>query len=477
MKISYPDLLKKLLVPAQATIKETMRKIDESGLGLAFIIDNEQKLKGVATDGDIRRAILNGIDIDKNIEEIMNMEPVTVINELTKEKEVELLKDEKIKRKLPILGLMKIPILDENGKVSGIAFLTEKGETIKDKLKSKIPSEQHALKKILVVGGASYLGSVLCRKLLAKGYQVRTIDNLMYGDEGIKELYENPNFQLIKGDMRNLQTVMKAVNGTDAVIHLAAIVGDPASALNPAETIEINYLATKLLAEVCKYSQINRFIFASTCSVYGASSTPDERLTEESILNPVSLYANMKIKSEQAILELVDENFSPTILRMSTLFGLSPRMRFDLVINILTAKAVVDKEITVFGGNQWRPFIHVEDAADAYVKCLEIPINKIRGMIFNVGVSEMNFQIIKIGEKIKNIIKDAKIIVDDSSTDQRDYNVSFDKILQVLGFKSNFEVEDAINEIKEALVSGRITNYKDKKYSNFKFLSNKNELN
>jgi len=464
------ELLKKIVVYKEKSIKDTMRKIDENGLGIAFIIDDKEKLIGVVTDGDIRRAILKGIPIRNSIKKIMNRNPIKTGHELTEEKKRKLLKNSKIRKKIPPGGTMKIPIVDENGKIVGIDFLYgEKRRKI-----TVTTSREKAVKNVLIVGGAGYLGSVLCRKLLDRGYRVRVLDNLLYGDEGIKELYENKNFGFIEGDMRDIQVVMDAIKNMDAVIHLAAIVGDPASALDPEETIEINYLGTKMLAEVCKYNQINRFIFASTCSVYGVSPTPETRISEESMLNPVSLYAEMKLRSERGILELMDENFSPTILRMATLYGLSPRMRFDLVINLLTAKAVADKKITIFGGEQWRPFLHVKDAAEAYLKCIEAPIAKIRGEIFNVGSNDQNHQIKDIGNIIHEVIPQAEIIIDKENVDRRDYNVAFDKINKTLGYQTMYKIREGVTEIKYAIEKGVIQDYTHPKYSNFKFLQDKN---
>lgn len=461
------DEIKKLIVNENTTIKNTMKKIDEGGIGIAFIVDETERLVGIVTDGDIRRAILKGVNIEKPIREIMNKNPITVTHKLTDEKRKELLRDEKIRVKIPPDGALKIPVLDDEGKVKGITFLFGGKKEIN---KYTLTPVEKSVKNVLIVGGAGYLGSVLCRKLLERGYKVRVLDNLLYGDDGIRKLYGNQNFEFVKGDMRNIQIVMDAIKGMDAVIHLAAIVGDPASAIDPEETIEINYLGTKMLAEICKYNQINRFIFASTCSVYGTNPDPEKLLNEESPLNPVSLYAEMKLKSEEGLLELVDENFSPTIFRMATLYGLSPRMRFDLVINLLTAKATIEKKITIFGGDQWRPFLHVEDAAEAYIKCLEAPIHKVRGEIFNVGSNEQNHQIREIGKMIKDIIPDAEIITEEENVDKRNYRVSFKKIENVLGYKPCHTIKDGITEIYRAIQQGIFSDYKNPKYSNYKFL-------
>ena len=473
------EKVNKITVKRGDSIKQTMRTIDREGLGIAFIVDENNKFLGLVTDGDIRRAILSGINIEKtSIEQVMNRNPIFVKREWSREKLQNFLQSSKILSMVSIYEAMKIPVLSENEQVVDILYLSKKKSEEIEKPSIRIEyetQETRPVNKVLVIGGAGYLGSILCRKLLDRGYTIRVLDNLMYGDEGIRDLYNHPNFEFVKGDMRNLQIVMKCLKGMDAVIHLAAIVGDPASALNPQDTIEINYLSTKLIAEVCKYYQINRFLFASTCSVYGVSPTPKVRINEESLLNPVSLYAEMKLKSEKGILELIDENFSPTILRMATLYGLSPRMRFDLVVNLLTAKAVIDKKITIFGGDQWRPNLHVKDAAEAYIKCLEAPISKVSGEIFNVGSNDQNYQIKEIGEMINSIIPEAEIIIDKENIDRRDYNVAFDKIKEVLNYKTKYTIKDGAIEIIDEIRKGRINDYTNSKYSNYKYLEQEKE--
>jgi nucleoside-diphosphate-sugar epimerase/CBS domain-containing protein len=479
--MNYPqdEKINKIIVKNSDTVKQTMRTIDQAALGIAFIVDENNKFVGLVTDGDIRRAILDGINIEKTpIEQIMNKKPIFVKRKWSEEKLQNFLQSSKVLSTVLEYEVMKIPVLNENEQVIDILYLSKKRYEEVEKPIIRVKYEARGARpvnKVLVIGGAGYLGSILCRKLLEKGYMVRVLDNLMYGDDGIKDLYSHSKFELIKGDMRNLQIVMKCLKRMDAVIHLAAIVGDPASALNPQETIEINYLSTKLIAEVCKYYQINRFIFASTCSVYGVSSTPETRINEESPLNPVSLYAEMKLKSEKGILELMDENFSPTILRMATLYGLSPRTRFDLIVNLLTAKAVIDQKITIFGGEQWRPNLHVKDAAEAYIKCLEAPINKIRGEIFNVGSNDQNYQIKEIGNMINLIITEAEIITDKENVDRRDYNVAFDKIKKVLNYKTKYTIKNGVTDIRDAIKNGSVKDYTDVKYSNYNFLQEKEE--
>ena len=454
--------VKHFFVNKGSSIKEAMRVIDKGGLGVAFVVDKDRKLSGVATDGDIRRSILRGVSTQKPIEEIANKKPI-VINAKFREKELQKIKIRKdIKGKIPIGGSLKIPVIDDKGEITDVVFIYKDKKNNLQPFKPELRFIKEGVRKVLLIGGAGYLGSVLCQKLLNQGYQVRVLDNLTYGNEGMKGFSENKNFEFFKGDIRNIADIVEGIKGVDAVIHLAAIVGDPASARNPEETLEINYLATKTIVETCKYFQINRFIFASTCSIYGESPVPEKQLTEESPLNPVSLYAETKIKCEELISEAIDENFSPTIFRMATLYGYSPNMRFDLAVNLLTAKALFDKKVPIFGGSQWRPWLHLEDAAKAYIACLEEPIEKIRGETFNV-LSE-NHQMIDVGKIIHSIYPSAVLQISKKMTDKRNYNVSFAKIAQILNYQPKKKIADGISEIKNVIQEGLIKNYKDPKY-------------
>ena len=317
---------------------------------------------------------------------------------------------------------------------------------------------------ICITGGAGYLGSLITAKLLQIGYNVRVLDKLFYGDTGIITFANNPNFELIRGDLTDIHILQRVIKDAYAVIHLAALVGDPVCYLMPDVTIAINYLSTELLARCCKYYGVKRFVFASTCSVYGAG---DDIFTEESMLNPVSLYAESKIQAEKSLLELADENFCPTILRKGTIFGLSPRMRFDLVVNLLAAKAIVEKQIPIYGGNQWRPFLHVSDAADAYIKCIEAPLDIVNRQIFNVGDNTQNFQLADVGKCVKKYVPNAQLLVHDSDIDMRNYRVDFSKIKNILGYSAKLTISDGIHEIIEAFKQHKISDYRDKKYHNY----------
>jgi nucleoside-diphosphate-sugar epimerase len=330
------------------------------------------------------------------------------------------------------------------------------------------PPPQEAIRSILVIGGAGYIGSALLPKLLAKGYKVRLLDLLLYGAEPIQDVQNHPNLEIVQADFRQVDKVVEAMRGVDAVIHLGAIVGDPACALDEELTIEINLMATRMIAEVAKGSNITRFIFASTCSVYGAS---DETLDERSVLRPVSLYARSKIASEHILMQMADDRFAPVCLRFGTIYGLSGRTRFDLVVNLLTAKAMVDQEITIFGGDQWRPFLHVDDAALALVITLESPLPVVRNEIFNVGSDEQNFTLQQIGDLILRMVPNAQLVDKGSGVDLRNYRVSFGKIRRALGFVPQWTVEQGVEQVIELVKNGKLENYHDSKYSNVKFLN------
>lgn len=323
---------------------------------------------------------------------------------------------------------------------------------------------------VLVIGGAGYIGSALVPKLLARGHRVRVLDRLFYGLEPLRDVLNHPNLEVTQADFRCIDKLVECMQGADAVVHLGAIVGDPACALDRDLTIEVNLMATKTIAEVAKGYGIRRFIFASTCSVYGAS-TDDQLLTEESALNPVSLYAVTKLASEQVLMDLATANFSPTCLRFSTIYGISGRTRFDLVVNLLTAKAVMDGEITIQGGDQWRPFLHVDDAALSLLHTLEAPLPKVHRQVFNVGSDEQNFTIQQIGELIKTLVPGALLINQGLCGDRRDYRADFRKIREDLGFVPRWSLIEGINQVVDLIRSGAVKDYQTAKYSNVKYLT------
>jgi nucleoside-diphosphate-sugar epimerase len=333
------------------------------------------------------------------------------------------------------------------------------------------PTEQ-VVPNVLVIGGAGYIGCALVERLLEIGYKVGVLELFVYGDGPITRFYENPNFELIRGDFRRIDTVVKAAKGRDAVIHLGAIVGDSACSVCEDLTVEINLRATRSIAEIGKGFGVKRFIFASTCSVYGAS---DELLDERSCLNPISLYARTKMESEKELLGLTDDSFAPTILRFGTIYGLSGRPRFDLVLNLLTAKAIQEGEAGIFGGAQWRPLVHVKDVAEAIVLALQAPLETVSGEIFNVGCNEQNYQIAELGPIIQEMVPTAHIVVQPTE-DRRNYRVRFDKIRNVLNFQPRYTIRDGIAEIIDAFATKKITDYRDPHFNNFNFLREHDKL-
>lgn len=327
--------------------------------------------------------------------------------------------------------------------------------------------QKKSIEDILVIGGAGYVGSVLVGKLLKKGYKVTVMDALVYGDDGLRRYYEHRNFDVVKGDLRDIETIIRSLRYADAVIHLGGLVGDPACAVDERLTTEINLASTRLIAEAARGFGIQRFVFASSCSVYGAS---DEILNERSALGPVSHYAKTKKDSEKILLDLEDLDFAPIILRFGTFYGISPRARFDLVVNLLAARAVREKAITIIGGEQWRPFIHVEDGADAIVRCLEAPVHAVKGEIFNVGSDRNNFTIKQLGELVQELIPDAVVTYEPAAASEPNYRVSFSKIRRYLDFEPIRTVADGIVEIKSAIENGLIPQYQNAVYSNHKQL-------
>jgi nucleoside-diphosphate-sugar epimerase len=328
--------------------------------------------------------------------------------------------------------------------------------------------ESHPIRNILVVGGAGFVGSVLVPKLLDHGYNVKVMDSLVYGDDGIRHLYGRPRFEMVDGDLRSLESIVRCSRDADAVVHLGALVGDPACALDENLTLEINLKATRNLAEVARGIGVRRFIFASTCSVYGAT---DELLDETSGLGPVSLYARSKMESEQLTLALDNHEFSTVALRFGTFYGLSPRPRFDLIVNMLVAKAIHDKEITIFGGDQWRPFLHVDDGAEAIVRCLQASGATVKGEIFNVGSGDQNYTLRQIAEEIGKAITGLRIVYKKQAEVEASYRVSFDKIHSLLGFVPRNTLAEGIQQIAAAVRGGDVSHYLDARYSNIKTLT------
>ncbi len=321
--------------------------------------------------------------------------------------------------------------------------------------------------KILVTGGAGYIGSVLTRQLLDKGYKVRVLDSLMYGGEPIIDLLNEPDFDFVKGDVRNEADVRKAMQGIDCVAHLAAIVGDPACAQNPELAKTTNMEGSQMLYNIANEMGVKKFVFASTCSNYGKMEDPNEFVTEESKLAPVSLYAETKVAVEQFLMsQSKDNNCKPTCLRFSTVYGLSLRPRFDLTVNEFAKELALGRELVIFGEQFWRPYCHVYDLARSVVTVIEAPEEKVAFDVFNVGDTSENYQKKMIIDEVMKVLPDAKIKYVSKNEDPRDYRVAFEKIKNKLGFELMFKVPDGIKQIVKVLDDGFILNPDDNKYKN-----------
>jgi nucleoside-diphosphate-sugar epimerase len=326
------------------------------------------------------------------------------------------------------------------------------------------------LKNILVTGGAGYVGSGLLRELLQKKYNVTCVDNLMFGGESILDIWHNENFTFIKCDINDLEKFDKILtqNNFDAVIHLAAIVGDPACKLHSELATKTNWDSTKWLLDKCKAIGIPKFIFSSTCSNYGKMDDPNSYVDENSRLAPLSLYAELKVKFEQYMLHEINktDDFSPTSLRFSTVYGLSPRMRFDLTVNEFTKDLALDRELVIFGEQFWRPYCHVKDFSNAFITVLKSPVEKVAYNVFNVGDTSENYTKQMLINEIKKVLPSSKIKYVEKNDDPRDYRVNSDKIKKELGFKITMRVPDGIEEVRRMVQEGVIKDPEDQKYYN-----------
>lgn len=314
---------------------------------------------------------------------------------------------------------------------------------------------------VYVTGGAGYVGAVLVPKLLSAGYRVRVLDLFLFGDV----LPQHPNLEQIKGDLRDATLLKKTLPGTDAVIHLACISNDPSFELNPALGKSINFDAFEPLVVAARESDVKRFIYASSSSVYGVKD--EEEVTEALSLEPLTDYSRYKAMCEIVLGRYQSPQFTTVTIRPATVCGYSPRLRLDLSVNILTNHAINKGKITVFGGEQQRPNLHIEDMADLYLKLLAAPDAQIAGKIWNAGYQ--NLKLREIAELVKRVVGANVGIVTEPTNDNRSYRVSSAKIAREFGFTTRHTVEDAVRDLKAAFDAGKIPNaLTDPRYYNIK---------
>ena len=313
--------------------------------------------------------------------------------------------------------------------------------------------------KVLVTGNKGYVGSVITEELSKQGFDVLGLDVGFFPKGFVESKYD---VDTISKDIRDVER--KDIEDCHAIIHLAGLSNDPLGELDSSLTNDINFLSTIRLAKMAKEVGVERFVFSSSCSIYGAN---DNEVNEKSKMEPLTAYAKSKVESEQELLKLKDDKFSPTILRNATVYGISPSQRLDLVVNNLVGSAVTTNKIHLMSdGTSWRPLLHVEDMALAFIHMLKSPKEKISGGIFNVGNNNENFRVIQIAEKIKEIIPGTEIeFSKEASKDKRSYKVNFDKIKNELGFETKWTLEKGIKQIFNVM--------KEKNFSNQDFKAEK----
>jgi len=303
---------------------------------------------------------------------------------------------------------------------------------------------------VLVTGGAGYIGSVLSRILLEKGYNLTILDRLFFGTDSIKEISDQ--ITLIKDDIRFFDP--QILLGIDAIIDLAALSNDPCGELEPEKTLEINYKGRVRVAKLAKKNGIKKYVLASTCSVYGFQ---EEIITERSDLNPLTTYAKASMMAEKEILSLADNSFSPTVLRQATVYGFSYRMRFDLAINGMVLGFYKNGKIPIMrDGKQWRPFIDVNDTSNAFIKVLEAEDDLVNGQIFNAGSDNQNIQIIDLAKLVAESIDLPFNFRWYGDPDSRSYRVSFNKIKRILNFKPNCSIRTGARKVYDSLLEGKL---------------------
>jgi nucleoside-diphosphate-sugar epimerase len=324
---------------------------------------------------------------------------------------------------------------------------------------------------VTVIGGAGYVGAVLVPRLLEEGYRVRVFDLFIYGEEALAAVRDNPHLEIQHGDVRDPAAVKEAVRGADAVIHLACISNDPSVELDPDLSKSVNLDSFGPTVKAAKEAGVRRFIFASSGSVYGVSESP--QVTEEHPLVPVSLYNKYKAACEPLLFAEQSPTFTTVAVRPATICGYSPRQRLDLTVNILTNHAVNNGKITVFGGVQMRPNLHMHDMVNLYCLLLEVPDEKIAGQIFNAGYQ--NYSVAETAEVVRKVVceelpeKGEIEIITTPSDDIRSYRINSDKIQQVLGFVPKHTIEDGARDLIKAFKAGKLPDsMTDTRYSNIK---------
>ncbi|MFA6888201.1 MAG: SDR family oxidoreductase [Candidatus Woesearchaeota archaeon] len=327
-------------------------------------------------------------------------------------------------------------------------------------------------KKILIVGGAGYVGSILTKELLERGYAVKVLDRLFFGTVGIEDVKEK--IELVVGDIRHISPTV--LDDVEAVINLSGLSNDPTAEYNPEANYEMNTIATAKLAQLCKQKGIKRYIFASSCSIYDIGETNEDKdviLDETSVVSPKAAYSRSKYEAEKLILAMQDQNFCPVILRKGTIYGFSPRMRYDLVVNTFIKDAISKGKITLYyGGEMWRPLVEVRDVAKAYIAVLQADEEKVKGQIFNVVFK--NFRIAELALHVQKTLREngiaVEIITDYTYKGVRNYRVSGKKIQSILNFTPSISIEESVKNMLDNIKKHNYHDFDNPRYYNIKWM-------
>ncbi len=320
---------------------------------------------------------------------------------------------------------------------------------------------------VLVTGGAGYVGSALVPQMLDAGYRVKVLDLFIYGEDVFDDVRNHPNLELVKGDLRNQALLRTIMPGCQTVIHLACISNDPSFELNPELGKSINYDAFEPLVQISRDAGVQRFIYASSSSVYGVKDVPN--VTEEMSLEPLTDYSKYKALCEEVLLRYQSPTFTTVIIRPATVCGYAPRQRLDVIVNILTNHAINTGKIKIFGGDQLRPNIHIQDMVDLYLLLLEAPADKIAGKIFNAGYE--NHKVRELAEMVRSNVGDDVALETVPTDDNRSYQISSAKIARELGFTAGHTIDEAVRDLVAAFRAGKLPDsMQDPRYFNIKMM-------
>ena len=457
---------KKLILNLKSKIKDALKLLN-GDYGNVTVILKEKKVLGLLTEGDLRRALLNGYGLEEPLKNLMNKNFFYLyesdLNNFNKLKDKIQNSNFDLFFSLPLINkkkeLINIIQIDKN-------YLTSSADKNKISFKNKYPKKPF----VLIIGGGGFIGSNLVQQILDKDWKVRVVDKFLYDNNSLDKFKNNKNLEIINADICDFETQIKSIDNVNCVVFLAEIVGDPSVKEKPHTALKTNFLALNSMASLCANFGVNRFIYTSSCSVYGYTKGEKSLLTEKSLVNPQSYYARIKLFSEKCLMNITNENFNPTILRLGTVFGKSHRQRFDLVVNTFSKSAHINKELNIFGGDQWRPNIHVSDVSKCIIHLLKDRSGKSFNKIFNLSNNNLNLKINDLAKKVSKVFKNSELKIDKRLTDKRNYRVSSKKLKDEMGFEAKTDLETGINELKDFFNKNKNKNFDNKIYSNFETL-------